>query len=404
MAKAAAEPKAAPVPKKKIASTLKSVLDHPAVEAALDRTQDIIPTAEKLIGDWTLDLYTRNPGPALNTHGEFMGTDLDLATALFALTGRGAVINIPEYKTMRAATQKANERVVSKDNRHGAITGLYSNAEVFSFGVRINDYNVVKTNTATGKEQVGAPRNFTLVDVTGKWHEGWHHLEFVPNQKENDFLTDKKLWTGNDVVFSHFIHPNRWVSFYGQAYFVLKVVIDRLTSEAEYLNKRVKELKAAGVQMPSKGGGAAESEYQPTQKVGAEKDIIVKAFEVEVDVPDAEGDFPAVAETSDALYEAYERRKRIVYDLKPRLQFAARSVEYAFRHFGFAENAGPDTDKPAENLPTWITATWERGYVQKGKKKSWNRLVLFQPAVGEEGVSLRYRLWDKKEKIADEAV
>jgi hypothetical protein len=388
---------------KQIAATLTSVLDHPQMQVIMDRSRDPLPTANELIEQWNLDLYTRKPGPALNAHGEFQGTDLDLATFMFALANRGAVIQLPTYRTMRAATQREGERVSSKTDRHGQVTGLFSNQEVFSFGVRIQDFNVIQTDKSTGRETVGAPRNFALVDIQGKWHEGWHRIEFLPTAKENDFLTNHKLWTGSTVVVKNFVHPNRWISFYGQPYFITKAMIQRLEEESQFLNKEIKRLKTEGIELPEE----EVKEYPKTSKVGGEEKVTVRAFEVEVDLPEPDGEYSNLKPTMESLKAAAERRRNIIYNVLQKLRFAARSVEYAFYLNSLKAKSTKDIEDKVSNdlnanMPSWIKARWEQGYTQKGGRKKWSRLVLFQPAVGELGVSIRFRSWEKTERIAAE--
>jgi hypothetical protein len=55
-----------------------------------------------------------------------------------------------------------------------------------------------------------------------------------------------------------------------------------------------------------------------------------------------------------------------------------------------------------DTMPAWIKdAKWERNYVEKGKRKEWDRLVLFQPEVGKRGVAIRKRTWEKTEEVSE---
>ncbi len=61
---------------------------------------------------------------------------------------------------------------------------------------------------------------------------------------------------------------------------------------------------------------------------------------------------------------------------------------------------GHSEQKIEEKMPGWIKgAKWERAFRFPKKRTDWNRLVLFQPAVGEMGVALRYRLYEKTERV-----
>lgn len=386
---------------KQVAATLTSILDDAKYQKITNCTLGVGPLVEQMIDDWSLDLYTRNPGPAVNANGEFQGTDLDLATFVMALAQRGAVINLPEYKSMRASSKREGERLISKDNRHGKIMNVYANQDVFSFGVRINDVNVIQ-QTTEGEETAGAPRNFTLVDVNGDWYEGWKYIEFLPTAKENSFLNEKGLWTGNKVVFKNFVHPNRWISFYGRPYFLAKLMQVRLTEEAKHLKKGIDFLIGEGCRYPETGD-EAKKEWPKTEKVGDEKTITVKTLLAEIDVPEIEGEYPDLQKSDTELANITKIRRTMLYDWLPKLRFATRAVEYAFANHGIVEgNVGHGIGrKPIEKFPSWFQdATWERDYISPGKRAKWNRLILFQPAVGELGVSLRYRLMDKIQRVA----
>jgi hypothetical protein len=382
---------------KVVAKSLKTVLDNPVMQDIQNRNVQIEEHAEKMLEEWSLDLYTRKPGPAVNAHGEFQGTDLDLATFLTALSKRKAVIEIPKYESMRANAKREGERHLAGP-RNGGIMSLYSNQEAFSFGVRIKDMSVVQTDPVTGVETHGCPRSFTLVSVEGKWHDGWHRIVFSPSAKENAFLTDNKIWSGNTYVVKNFVHPNRWQSFYGNPYFIAKAMVARLKEEASFLRKEIKRLLDSGIKYPTSGEGA-KKEWPETESSGESKPISVKAMEVELDLPERSGEYKPLEMTQAALIKASELYRDWTYSLTPSLNFAVRSVEYAFFTNGFKD----EKEKTEEKMPGWITgATWERNYRFPKKRTDWNRLVLFQPAVGEQGVAIRYRNFEKTERVAAE--
>lgn len=377
---------------KHIAQTLKSMATSSSMQMICDRTKEVDYLAEELLDHWSYDLYTRSPRPALLENGMFKPTDLDLACFLMELVKRKAVIVIPKYTSRRPKTVTEGERIVSKDNRHGHVLGLSANKEVFSFSIRIQDANVIKQTQCLG-DQVGAPRNFMLVDLDGTWYPGWKCIEFMPSAKENDFLHDKRLWTGNEVVFKNFIHPNRWVSFFGQYYFVTKALIQRLEEENTFLRVKIKEALDNGVSFPSTGHGASPEHPQSERASG--EPIKVTAFEAEVDVPMI-GSYNSSAITDPAaLAKAEALVKSRQYGLLPQLRFAVRATELAYSnhitgtHFEFA-------------FPGWIKgAEWERSYKQAGKRKEWNRLVMAQLFPGQQGIALRWREYLKTERVAE---
>lgn len=336
---------------------------------ACDYTQPITDEdLEKVFSYWETNLEERRPSPAIIAQGgEVKATDLDMASFLQAITRRGAVINIPEYKGRRPKSVKAGERVLSKENRHGKLMGLFANKELFSFGIRILDANVI-TSTA-----VGAPRNFMLVDVTGEWYDGWQSLEWMPDAKENEFLTKNKLWTGSDVVFKYFVHPALANSIYGGPYRTVKALAKRLTEESAFLGTEVKRLVDAGCKFPPADGPATE---YPVSEKGEGKSISVKAYEFDLDIQ-VQGAFKPLSATDESLVTAYRRRKLLSYNTVPMLTFILRTVEMAFiRHNsqGFGK--------------------WEKNFKIPKKRIEWNRYKL------DDEVYLRGREMDKSTTVA----
>jgi len=372
---------------KKVASTLVNVLENPLMQTTLSRAEAIQPVIDRVLNHWSYDLFTRNPGAAYTDDGVFVGTDLDLACFLFALAERGAVINLPKYEGRRVRTATEGERVVSNDNRHGKILNVVSNKETFSFSVRILDANVITTDS------VGNFRNFMIVDLDGTWYDGWKTIEFVPDAKENDFLKNNELWTGNSVVFKNFVHPNRWVSFYGQHYFITKVLIDRLTEEAKFLKETAAEMRKKGIKIGGIGG--EKKEWPKKTVVGEQKSIKVPTLEAQIDYPQFMFEWPKPIDSmlpgfkgttpSDLLKAVEDRSRELTSTIIPKLRFATRATEYAFNFNG--DNG--------QKMPAWIeNAKWEKGYVLPGKKAEWNRLVL------AKGLTIRYRKYDISQIVA----
>lgn len=380
--------------KKHVAKTLTSVLEDPAAQALLDRTSAFLPAAERVASCWKkTGLFARRPRAATDEDGTFVGTDLDLSTFLLKLVDRGAVINIPRYRGRKASEVRSDEYVISNENRHGRLTGLFANKDVFSFGLRVLDLNVVKQE-ADGSEKAGAPRSFSITNARGEWFSGWDCIEFHPSREENEFIHDRDLLTENKIYFTHFVHPNRWTAFYGRDYFLVKTALQRGEEELKHLNSEVKRLKTAGVKFPVEEETRQQTERDKKRtKTSSEKSETVTALEVEVDLPEFIGEYPVFAEKTGDLVEAYEQAKQLRYNVLPKLRFAVRSVELAFFKHGH-------NDLSEERLPAWVHDTkWERNFTPTDKRTKWNRLVLFQPEVGKFGVAVRYRLRQKTERV-----
>ena len=367
--------------KKKVSRTLLNVMDHAVMMGIMDRQFHPEVMIEDVMEWWGFDVYSRKPGPAL-VNGIFEGTDLDLACFMSALANRGAVINIPHYKSMRPQSIKEGQRVVSKDNRHGPIIGLTSNKDLFSFGVRIKDANVVTTDS------VGDYRTFSITDPSGEWYDGWHTIQFDPVAKENKFLTENKLWTDNKVIFRNFVHPNRWISFYGVHYFITKCLIERMKEQAKDLGVQIKRMLDEGIKYPTSGEDAPDTWPKQTKEEG--KSVKFRSLEVETDIPEYANNYPVFESNQLNLIELTRTRKYWNYKVIPALSFAVRCTELAHLKYGFDGN-------DVEKMPAWLDIKWERGYKQKGKRIEWDRLVLFQPGVGKTAVSIRKRIKEKSE-------
>jgi len=371
--------------RKHVAKTLKSLLDHPVMTTVLDKSANIMEAVEQAQKWWGFDLYSRKPGAALQD-GVFVGTDLDLACFLTAIADRGAVINIPTYKSMRPKTIKEGERTVSEFNRHGPVLNLLANKDVFSFSIRIKDANVVTS------ESVGDYRTYSLTDPSGEWYSGWNTIQWDPSAKENKFLMENKLWTGNRVIFKNFVHPNRWTSFYGKHYFITKALIERLNDEAQYYNLVINALLKGGIQYPETGEGAKKQWPKSSREKG--KSVKFTSLQVEVDLPEYINDYPEFEANQETLVSLTQKRRDIITRIIPNLRFATRCTELAF-----FKNAMTDE---SYRMPAWLSGgtKWEKDYVPKGKRTKWQRLVLFQPGVGERAVAIRMRTKTKSETMA----
>jgi len=379
--------------RKEIAKTLKTVLDHHIMGDIIDRSNPIMSEdIDEVLNYWKYDLFKRNPAPAyINDNGDIICSDLDLATFLYTLADRGAVISIPSYKSMRATTVKEGQLLTSKENRHGKLIGLNANKETFSFGIKIFDNNVITTDS------VGDFRNFNLTNLKGSFYSGWNTIQFLPTAKENNFINESGIASDNKIYFKNFVHPLRWVSFFGHKYFVTKALIDRLTEESSFYYSCIKEMLAEGINYPESGQEGAKKEYPKTEKFEGKK-IKINCFEIELDIPWKE-EFIKPEYNQQTLINLTEKRKKFIYTIIPQLRFATRATELAYFNMKNSLDYEP--------FPSWIlNAKWEKNYIvvnpktgRKGRKK-WDRLILFQPSVGEQGVAIRRRVYEKTEEVS----
>lgn len=364
---------------KHIAASLTSILNDPLVLTMLDRSASITPVMEQVHDWWSYDLFSRKPSPAYDEYGIFKGTDLDLACFMYSLAGRGAVINIPYYKAHTQTKKRVDQELKSKYNRHGELLNVGANKSFFSFNINVMDQNVI------GEDKVGDFRTFSLTEKSGAWYDGWQTIEFEPTLKENRFITESKLWSGHRIVFTNFIHPNRWTSFFGEYYVKTKLLEGRLTDEAAFLNTEVKRILETGIEFPSTGDKPQSHQYEYGE--GVQKKFT--AFEAMIYTPDVciKGDYNFYPETQQGLVEAYSRRKDLMKMIS-KLRFMTRASEYA--HF-----------KNPDRMPHWLkNVTWEDDFKIPGKRIKWQRLKLFQPKVGEFSVSILKRTFEKSARVA----
>lgn len=362
---------------KHVAQSLITLMINPNVVAILDRTSDIAPIMDEVVSWWDYDLLKRKPSPAYDDYGIFKGTDLDLACFLYALQGRGSVINIPYYKGHSKKSQRKDQKLTSSSNRNGELIGVGANKHFFSFNINVIDQNVI------GEDKVGDFRTFSLTDKTGDWYDGWREIQFVPTMKENKFITENKLWSGNKIIFKNFIHPNRWTSFFGHHYIITKLLIERLEEEAKFLNREIKTLLAEGIKFPSSEGPKSH-EYDYGKSVSQ----IFTAFEVKIHIPVRKrtGEYSPLDRTQGTLIWAYNRRKYYNKAISS-LRFMTRASEYAHH-------------KNPDRMPAWLkNIEWEPDFIEPGKRTRWNRLKLFQPAVGEHSVSILKRSYEKSAQV-----
>lgn len=370
-------------PPVKIAESVKDVvtLKNPYAAAIMDRNQAMDEEFVKTIVAQSIFSYEgRSPTPALDENGDFQGTDLDLLSFLVPIVERGAVIEIPRYRNRRKVVVRENERKVGS-NQFGKTTGLISNKEVLSFSVRIWDNTIVVRDPETEKESAGAHRNYMIVDCDGHWYYGWDKIVWNPTAEENKFLTEKKLWTGNAVYFTNYVHPNRWQSFFGAPYLLLKMLIARIDDEAGFYRESMKHLEAVGRELPV----GEKTQYTPPAYEGETEPITVQTIEAMLDLSNFHGIYEHVPMTQGGLVQAYRRQKFLTYTLKPLAQFVARADEAAYFRFG------------GGRISHWMQGRkWDPDWKMPKGRISWNLMVL------SNDVALRYRIRDITQRVSAE--
>ncbi|MBI3633142.1 MAG: hypothetical protein HY226_02515 [Candidatus Vogelbacteria bacterium] len=319
----------------------------------------------------------KNPSPALDSDGNFQGTDLDLFSFLAPLVDRRAVIEIPRYRNRRKIVHREGERKIGS-SQFGTITGLVSNAKALSFSARLWDMSVAKED-AQGVETLGAHRNYMLVDVDGHWYDGWSSIVFKPSAPENAFLTEKGLWTGNTVYFKHYVHPNRWASVFSAQHLLKLLLVERIDEEAVFYKSEIKRLATLGIVLPPK------PPYVAPISEGATETISVKTIEFQLDRPEFSGSFAPVENSQAGLEFADERQRYLTYTVKPQVRFAIRANEAAYSIYGEGQ------------IAPWMEGRkWVSGYKLPKGRTEWEMMRL------SPEMALRYRIKTISEEVSAE--
>jgi hypothetical protein len=373
----------------KIAKTVRDIahFNNEYANTIMDRSQVI---DEEFIGaiiaQGIMSYAGREPQPALDEDGNFQCTDLDLLSFLSPIAARGAVIEIPRYRNRRQIVKREGERKIGT-NQFGPITSLVSNKEVFSFSVKIHDKTIVVKDSETGREEIGAFRNYMLVDCDGHWYDGWNKIVWDPSAEENAFLNDHRLWTGNTVYFQYYVHPNRWQSVFGAPHLLKKMLITRLEDEASYYRKEIDRLLEAGIHFPGTGNGPKAS--HPVIETGETMPIKVQTMDMILSVPEFTGSYPAVPNTPEGLAMAYRRQKLLTYTLKPAVQFVVRANEAAYLRYGF-ESDGKG------RIAHWLSNREWKPFKKTPRSSEYQSLVL------SNDMALMYRVKMKTEQVSAE--
>lgn len=396
--------------RKGIAKSLENILDNPVVAASLDRSTDINEIINQVINHWSVDLSNRSPAPAFMGNEEenpdYLGTDLDLFSVLISLNQRGAVINIPDYENLRKSSLASNQIVISRENRHGQLLWIESNANTHAFHTEMIDYNVLETKN--GKQKVGAFRKFAVVDDFGELYDGWTSLEMFPSAIENKLYQEKNLEIAPGVMkFNYFVHPDKRFSFYGSPYIATKILTMRVKDQASFYRKQAKQLEAEGVKLmfPDE-----EEELVTHRYEGKTIPQIVKNLEAKLIIPDFHGEYPIIGmeihngerqftpfdkmpdsprEKASVLRYSKWVAKKLSYRYGPPVRAAARAVELAFFKYGL------DSNKGGEVKPGWQVPDWNRDYREGPRKRiKWNQLII------NDYVHLLYRIRETTAHVA----
>ena len=375
-----------------IAKSLENILDNPIVATSLDRSQRINDILNKVILHWSVDLDKRHPAPAYiegeEESPDYLGTDLDLFSFLMSLSQRRAVINIPDYENLRKSSLASNQRVIAKENRHGQLLWIQSNPETHAFSTEMMDYNVLEIRN--GKEKVGAPRQFTVVDDFGELYDGWSRIEWHSSEQEDKFIRENNLEKIQGILeFNYFVHPNRAFSFYGSPYIATKILAMRIKDQASFYRKLAKQLESEGIKLMFPEEEKIPVTYRYEGVTIPQK---IQNLEAKLIIPDFHGEYPIIGveihngkrkfTTFDRMPDTPREKASVLryskwvsdklsYRYGPQVRATARSVELAFFKYGL------NSSKGGEIRPGWPVPNWNRNYREGPRTRiDWNQLQL----------------------------
>lgn len=325
-------------------------------------------------------------------------------TALKAAIKYGLVVNLPSYDEMRPRVLQSNQRVISKENRHGQIFKVISNNDMHTMSIRTKDYSVLEFGP-NEKQKVGAWRHFSVVDPFAEWHQGWRSLEITPTEQLKTFFEEHKLaiptgFVGPDGVrqqvvhFEYFVHPNLAFAFYGSPYILLKIMAQRMKDQADHYRQQARELREEGVRLPPPKEPQEVITYTQTEPG---KKVVVPSIEAKVILPKVEGeDYPIYSLGDDWKPKKHEKmpdtrqklqgvlryaervERELTYGIGAALRAEVRAIELAYRLHGFIK--GHELEPGWEIHPGWDIPEWDREYVEPGKRIVWNALQLSDDA------------------------
>jgi len=415
---------------KKVAEELREILHNPIVEVVLDRSQPIKPAIEDTLKLWQADLAAGQVARAytqgLDGRPIYKGNEPDIFPVLMALAQRKSVINIPSYDEYTPVMLTLGQRIASKENRHGQITRVVSRENAHSFNARMFDYNVITTKP-DGTEEVGAYRNFMVVNYFGTWHQGWSNLGVKLTEEEMKSFEEQNLTVGTGVIrqelvskgvirtyeekiasFRNFVHPEVAMLFYHPEYIKAKALVNRLRDEARFCRELEEKLRKMNIKLPAP---EEIEERIVSEPAGPRERLVVPNLEAKLILPKSKGQEPKgrypvrypiysiegedvkrydTLPTSDykamqgVLRYAMRQNNDLTYRIGASIRSVVRAVELAYFLHGFEGGKGSGR----EVTPLWEVPQWVRDYREPRGRTMWNALHLAE----DPDVLLLYRI------------
>lgn len=195
-------------------------------------------------------------------------------------------------------------------------------------------------------------------------------LEDYENDDERNYKTVKLTDEFGNPVINFLDKKDLKVQFYSmEEYIILKLAIQRLSEEATFIYKQMKEMKEQGFTLE-----LGSPRIVPDYKKKGKRNLTVKCFMTEFDhKEDFENDFISYKSSNENLMILNRIRNLIVYKLNPTFNFISRCMDF--------------------DLITHIEhnmSKWETDFKLPRKRITWNRREL--PTLN---VDWRFRTWAK---------
>jgi hypothetical protein len=236
-----------------IAQSLRYLLSNDIVAPVLDRAEDIGPTMSLIRDAWSVDLLARKPSPAFReVNDEYIfvePSNLGLQPWLATIAQRQGVVILPTYESMRPKSQRSDQTVISQKDRKGNLVSITSNDDSHAFSIRMRDTNVIQQKG--DKQEIGAWRNFAVVDDSGNLYSGWKTLEFLPTATEKNYIRDnKQADLSGRIPVQSWVHPNVAHALMGSRYLSTNIAEQRVTEQKKFYRAMAKDLRESGVSLP----------------------------------------------------------------------------------------------------------------------------------------------------------
>jgi hypothetical protein len=247
---------------------------------------------------------------------------------------------------MKENMPNLKEWVVSKTNRHGKLkvpNPVHANRKAWSFNLQMDEYNVV-TETE-GIQNIGAPRNFALMD----YHGNYRNVPIQLKPTEKDVQAGNVLSESPYLWFEYFIHPNKAFSFFSSQNIALNILSQRIEDEGKFYRMIEKQLRKEGIMFPKRESPMSKQKFKRVAplKIDKTKPITVENLETYVNAP-IKGSYPVLgidgnreiteygsipksaAAQEHVLLYSYLRQKALSHVYGPKITALKRANDYAF--------------------------------------------------------------------------